>query len=134
MRYVTLPLLDLRPVVVGFLERHVVARRVGDQVEQALRDDGDAAVARVVALELRGERHVEIGRRDQQLVLALGAQQDVGEHRHRALAVGDALREAQPAKELVFACGSWLPRPSWSLYLISKRKILLEVVVSRRCE
>jgi len=32
--------------------------------------------------------------------LALGAQQDVGEHRHRALAIGDALREAQPAKEL----------------------------------
>jgi len=28
----------------------------------------------------------------------LGAQQDVGEHQHRALAVGDALREACPGR------------------------------------
>jgi len=44
-------------------------------------------------------RDVEVGRSDEQLVLALGAQQDVGEHRHRALAIGDALREAQSAQE-----------------------------------
>jgi hypothetical protein len=34
------------------------------------------------------------------VVLALGAEQDVGEHGHRALAIGDALRPAQSAKEL----------------------------------
>ena len=56
---------------------------------------------RVLALELGGQRDVEVGRCDEELVLALRAQQDVGEHRHRALAVGDALREAQAAKELV---------------------------------
>jgi hypothetical protein len=41
-----------------------------------------------------------VGRRHEQLVLGLRAEQDVGEHRHRALAIGDARREAQPAMEL----------------------------------
>jgi hypothetical protein len=48
----------------------------------------------------RDQRHVEVGRGHQQLVLADGAQQHVGQERHRALAVGDVLREAEAAKEL----------------------------------
>jgi len=121
--------LDLRPVVIGALERDLVAGRVGDQLVEILGAERDAAVARVVALELRGQRDVEIGRCDEQLVLALGAEQDIGEHRHRALAICDALRKAQPAKELGL-CDAKLHGSSTfvaSLDLINQKKIWLEV-------
>jgi hypothetical protein len=51
-----------RPVVIGLPERDLIAGRVGDQVEQALGEDGDPAVAGVVALEPGGQRDVEFGR------------------------------------------------------------------------
>ena len=127
--------LDLGPVVIRLLERDLVAGRVRDQLVEVLGAERDAAFARVGALELRGQRDVEIGGGDQQLVLALGAQQDVREHRHRALAIGDALSQAQPAKELGL-CDAKLHGSSTFVRLfdlISKRKILLELVVSRRC-
>jgi hypothetical protein len=64
------------------------------------------------------------------------AQQDAGEHRHRALAIGDALREAQPAKELG-SCGNefklvtrWAVRPpdcSASYASTSRRRGLQQV-------
>ena len=92
---------DLGPVVVRLLERDVVAGSVRDELVEVLGAERDAAFARVLALELGGQRDVEVGRCDEELVLALRAQQDVREHRHRALAVGDALREPQAAKELV---------------------------------
>jgi hypothetical protein len=61
-----------------------------------------STITGVGALDLRGQRHVEVGRSDEQLVLALCSQEDVGQHRHGALAIGDALGEAQPAKEQPF--------------------------------
>ena len=102
-----LPRANLRPVVVRLLERDVVAWSVRDELVEVLGAERDAAFLRVLALELRGQRDVEVGRCDEDLVLALRAKQDVGEHRHRALAVGDALREPQAAKKLVL-CDSKL--------------------------
>ena len=80
---------------------------------------------RVRALELGGQRDVEVGRCDEELVLALRAQQDVREHRHRALAVSDALREAQAAKELVL-CDSKLHGHPRSLSSFSSLSYLSE--------
>jgi hypothetical protein len=71
--------------------------RVGYWPREPRPEDDNPAVARVAAPELGGQRDFEAGCGDRQLVLALSAQQDAGMHRHRALAVGDALREAQPA-------------------------------------
>jgi hypothetical protein len=92
--------LDLGPVVVRFLEDDVVTRGVRDQLEQILGTEGDAAFRGVRALELGCERNVEVGRCDEELVLALRAKQDVREHRHRALAVCDSLRETEASQEL----------------------------------
>src|SRR5882672_3804626 len=48
--------LDLGPVVIGALERDLVAGRVRDQLVEILGAERDAAVAGVVALELGGQR------------------------------------------------------------------------------
>lgn len=56
------PARTVRPVVVGNPKHDRIAGRVGDQIEQAPGEEGDPAVARVVARELGGQQGVGGGR------------------------------------------------------------------------
>ena len=125
---------NLGPVVVRFLERDFLARSVRDELVKILGAERDPAFVRVRALELGCQRDVEIGRCDEKLVLALRPQQHVRQHRHRALAVSNALSEPQSAQEFVL-CDFKFHRPfprSALLFLYSDLRSDL-VVGSRRC-
>ena len=95
--------LDLGPVLVGPADADLVVGQPLHDLVQLARRDGQAAFLLDLRRQRHHRRHVQVRRPAQQLVLALGADEDVGQDRERALPVGDTLREIQPAKELVFA-------------------------------
>jgi hypothetical protein len=90
---------DLEVVVRGLLERdRLLGQRLHDVV-QVPRGHRDRALLQHLALVLRGDGQVEVGGGDDDLVLPR-LEEDVGEDRHRALLLHDALRAAERLREL----------------------------------
>src|SRR3990170_185877 len=74
--------LDVRPVVLGPAEDDVLAGEGGDDVVEVLGGDGQAAFLVDLRGELGGDRDVEVGGGQDELGLAVGAEEHVGQDGH----------------------------------------------------
>ncbi len=91
---------DLRPVLLRPAHAHLVVRKPLDDLVQLARRHRQAALFLDLGVERDLRADVQIGRAAEELVLALRAQEDVGEDGERALSIGDPVRQVEPPQEL----------------------------------
>jgi hypothetical protein len=92
---------DLRPVLLRAPHADLVGRQAFHDLVELPRGHREAALLLDVGRERRQRRDVQVGRAAEDPILALGAQQNVGQDRERAFSIRDSVREIETAQELV---------------------------------